>query len=79
MVNLSRSNGRQPALILKSDPYPGKKMLHSAQLMLFIVRVYSIIDSIMQSVITQNNFDQAFNLLAGRLDLAQTEPVRLVV
>ena len=33
----------------------------------------------MQSVITQNNIDQAFKLLAGRLDLAQTEPVRLVV
>ena len=33
----------------------------------------------MQSVITQSNIDQAFKLLAGRLDLAQTEPVRLVV
>ena len=33
----------------------------------------------MQSTITQQNWDQALKLLAGRLDLAQTEPVSLVV
>lgn len=33
----------------------------------------------MKSAITQSNIAQTFRLLAGRLDLAQTEPVRLVV
>lgn len=33
----------------------------------------------MKSAITQSNIDQTFRLLAGRLELAQTEPVRLEV
>lgn len=44
--------------------------------MLHIVRDRRTISSIM---IDQSNLDQALALLAGRLDLAQSEPVSLVV
>jgi len=47
--------------------------------MLFIVRYRRTINSIMQNPINQTNLDQALTLLARRLDLAQSEPVRLVV
>ena len=47
--------------------------------MLFIVRDKRTINSIMQKPINQDNLDQALTLLAGRLDIAQSEPVRLVV
>lgn len=47
--------------------------------MLFIVRGKRTINSIMQKPIDQNNLDQALKLLAGRLDIAQSEPIRLVV
>ena len=47
--------------------------------MLFIVRNRRTISSIMQNSINQANLDKALTLLAGRLDLAQSEPVRLIV
>lgn len=47
--------------------------------MLFIVRDKRTINSIMQKPINQDNLGQALTLLAGRLDIAQSEPVRLVV
>ena len=47
--------------------------------MLFIVRILSTISNNMPSVITQDDLEKAFRLLAGRLDLAQTATVRLVV
>jgi hypothetical protein len=46
---------------------------------LFIVRGKRTLSSIMQNPINHVNLDQAITLLAGRLDLAQSEPVRLVV
>ena len=47
--------------------------------MLHIVRYRRTLSSIMVNLINQENLDQALALLAGRLDLAQSEPVRLVV
>jgi hypothetical protein len=47
--------------------------------MLFIVRGKRTLSSIMQNPINHVNLDQVITLLAGRLDLAQSEPVRLVV
>ena len=47
--------------------------------MLCIVRDRRTINSIMQNPISHENIDQALSLLAGRLDLAQTQPVRLVI
>jgi len=47
--------------------------------MLVIVRGKSTIGDIMPNDITESNLDKAFKLLAGRLELAQNEPVRLVV
>jgi hypothetical protein len=47
--------------------------------MLCIVRDRRTISSIMWNPMNPQNLDRAFTLLAGRLDLAQTEPVRLVV
>jgi hypothetical protein len=47
--------------------------------MLVIVRSKSTIGDIMPNEITQSNLERAFKLLAGRLELAQNEPVRLVV
>jgi len=47
--------------------------------MLFIVRILSTISNSMPTDITQSELEKAFKLLAGRLDLAQTEPVRLVI
>ena len=47
--------------------------------MLHIVRYRRTISSIIMNPINQANLDQALALLAGRLDLAQSEPVRLVV
>ena len=47
--------------------------------MLFIVRDNRTINSIMPNPLDNEKLDQALALLAGRLDLAQTEPLRLVV
>jgi hypothetical protein len=47
--------------------------------MLFILRDKRTISSIMENPINQANLDRSLMLLAGRLDLAQSEPVRLVV
>ena len=47
--------------------------------MLCIVRDRRTINSFMPNPISHDNIDQALSLLAGRLDLAQTEPVRLVI
>ena len=47
--------------------------------MLCIVRDRRTINSFMPNPISPDNIDQALSLLAGRLDLAQTDPVRLVV
>ena len=47
--------------------------------MLLIVRYERTIHSIMPNPISQRNLDKAFTLLAGRLDLARTDPVQLVV
>jgi len=47
--------------------------------MLLIVRIKRTIDNNMPNEITYASLDGAFKLLAGRLDLAQNEPVRLVV
>ena len=47
--------------------------------MLCIVRDIRTINSFMPNPISHDNIDQALSLLAGRLDLAQTEPVRLVI
>jgi len=47
--------------------------------MLFIVRIISTISNNMPHRITQDDLEKAFKLLAGRLDLAQTEPIRLVI
>ena len=47
--------------------------------MLCIVRDRRAINSFMPNPISHDNIDQALSLLAGRLDLAQTEPVRLVI
>ncbi len=47
--------------------------------MLCIVRDRRTINSIMPNPISHENIDQALSLLAGRLDLAQTDPVRLVI
>src|SRR5271157_2044166 len=47
--------------------------------MLLIVRIKSTISNNMPTVITTNDLEKALRLLSGRLDLAQTEPVRLVV
>ena len=47
--------------------------------MLCIVRDRRTINSLMPNPISHENIDQALSLLAGRLDLAQTDPVRLVI
>jgi len=47
--------------------------------MLCIVRDRRTINSFMPNPISHDNIDQALSLLAGRLDLAQTDPVRLVI
>ena len=47
--------------------------------MLCIVRDRRTINSFMPNPISHENIDQALSLLAGRLDLAQTDPVRLVI
>lgn len=47
--------------------------------MLLIVRTISAISDNMPASITTNDLENAFRLLSGRLDLAQTESVRLVV
>jgi len=47
--------------------------------MLCIVRDRRTINSLMPSPISHDNIDRALSLLAGRLDLAQTDPVRLVI
>ena len=47
--------------------------------MLCIVRDRRTIHSFMSNPISHDNIDQALSLLAGRLDLAQTDPVRLVI
>ena len=47
--------------------------------MLCIVRGRRTINSVMPNPISHENIDQALSLLAGRLDLAQTDPVRLVI
>jgi hypothetical protein len=47
--------------------------------MLCIVRFDGIINSIMPNPISQESIDQVLNLLSGRLDLAQTDSVRLVI
>jgi len=47
--------------------------------MLCIVRDRRTINSFIPNPISHYNIDQALSLLAGRLDLAQTEPVRLVI
>src|SRR6266704_2933356 len=47
--------------------------------MLRIVRGNRTTRSIMPQPISQENLDRVLTLLAGRLDLAQSEPVRLVV
>jgi len=53
--------------------------LHKRPYMLFIVRNKRKINSIMPQPISQENLDRALTLLAGRLDLARSEPTRLVV
>jgi hypothetical protein len=47
--------------------------------MIFIVRDISTINSNMPNLIGIENLERALKLLAGRLDLAQAEPIRLVV
>ena len=47
--------------------------------MLLIVRGISTISDNMPDLITTDHLEKAFRLLSGRLDLAQTEPVRVVV
>jgi len=47
--------------------------------MLFIVRRTSTISNNMPTEITYYDLQRAFKLLAGRLDLAETKPVRLVI
>ena len=47
--------------------------------MLCIVRDRRTINGFMPNPISHDNIDQALSLLAGRLDLAQTDPVRLVI
>lgn len=47
--------------------------------MLCIVRDRRTINSFMSNPITHDSIEQALSLLAGRLDLAQTDPVRLVI
>ena len=47
--------------------------------MLCIVRDRRTINSFMSNPLSHDNIDQALSLLAGRLDLAQTDPVRLVI
>jgi hypothetical protein len=47
--------------------------------MLCIVRNRRTINSFMPNPISHENIDQALSLLAGRLDLTQTDPVRLVI
>jgi len=47
--------------------------------MLCIVRDRRTINGFMPNPISHDNVDQALSLLAGRLDLAQTDPVRLVI
>jgi len=47
--------------------------------MLCIVRDRRTINSFMPNPISHDNIDQALSLLAGRLELAQTDPVRLVI
>jgi hypothetical protein len=47
--------------------------------MLFIVRIIGTISNSMPIYIKQDDLEKVFKLLAGRLDLAQTEPVRLVI
>lgn len=47
--------------------------------MLCIVRDRRTINSFMPNPITHDSIEQALSLLAGRLDLAQTDPVRLVI
>ena len=47
--------------------------------MLCIVRNIRTINRFMPNPISHENIDQALSLLAGRLDLAQTDPVRLVI
>jgi len=47
--------------------------------MLCIVRDRRTINSFTSNPISHDNIDQALSLLAGRLDLAQTDPVRLVI
>ena len=47
--------------------------------MLCIVRDRRTINSFMSNPISHDNIDQTLSLLAGRLDLAQTDPVRLVI
>ena len=64
----------QPRLIL-----PGTFGLCLKPAMLYIVRSIRAISSIMSTPISQESVDQVLSLLSGRLDLAQTEPVRLVI
>ena len=47
--------------------------------MLCIVRDRRTINSFMSNPISHDNIDQTLSLLVGRLDLAQTDPVRLVI
>jgi hypothetical protein len=47
--------------------------------MLFIVRDIRTINSVMKKPINRDALNQALTLLAGRLDIARSEPVRLVV
>src|SRR5271166_4958273 len=47
--------------------------------MLCIVRNIRTINRFMPNPISHENIDQPLSLLAGRLDLAQTDPVRLVI
>src|SRR5437762_14333835 len=47
--------------------------------MLFIMRDKRTISSIMPQPISQENLERVLTLLAGRLDLAHSEPVGLVV
>ncbi len=47
--------------------------------MLCIVRGMRTINGVMPNPISHDNIDQTLSLLVGRLDLAQTDPVRLVI
>ncbi len=47
--------------------------------MLYIVRIKRTMDSIMPNPLDHEGLDRVLKLLSGKLDLAQTEPVRLVI